>query len=175
MGLAVYKIQFASGMPSVQVIASQYELFTGFPLTIKAFLNLHYLTPLGDVHKLLKQDADEVITLLNLKQNISFQYPHALEHQAARRDEIAGKSKAFVQITGLCIDLGPYEVEIVVEDNVLTIRALVGQFYGIQALLATLDKLGGIWIDAIDLERARTQWAKLKPWHRYRWYNRPTI
>lgn len=185
MGLGRTELLFELGIPDFSEIKSAFHKQTGLDLWIAADINLLKLaTEPSEILNLLKQSEESVCEIRTAYAAFQQADSHGYEVCAAYRDNVFVKQmnqlNYFSNVRFKI--LGFYELDFYLNENALTIEHTHNNYYALISLIKVLEALGGrntywdgVYSKSLEkykrLGERRSQ--KLKPWHEYKWYNRP--
>jgi hypothetical protein len=178
VGKGTLKLAFATSIPTLPEIQAAFFKLTGMPIHLTARLSLVSLTTNpATIALLLQQDALSVSQLNDDFAEFCQIHPQHYEQMAAYRDNVYKKKLSqFNHIADLQLTIpGFYDIDFTMIGHVVEIEWYVGQYYGIICLEKVLIDLGGDFLDSSpeNADKYAERYRKLKPWHKYKWYNRP--
>lgn len=166
MGIAINKWKFTSGFPGYKAIKAKFREITGLHLSLLANLDLKtFSADRATIIEKLHSDAENYLREED-------KYLKAL-HEPYRRKPFNGIQQIYLSCPGF------YQLEVrTPSDNVLEIEYNLGQYYFPLSLNRVFYELGGTRLSRrgaiMEIQENELKIMKrLRPWKKYKWYNRP--
>jgi hypothetical protein len=177
MGLQVQEIKFDSSLPALPEIQARFYDQTGLRLRLLAELSLREL-PSSNEHAvaLLQEDVERVGAFERREKELYASHKGEHELLASIRDSKMTALDSCNRILELTLTIdGFYNIEFAIAGNSIEVGSAISAHYGFLSLIRVLLELGGkpVLADGLLASNYTTEWNKLRPWHQYRWYNRP--